>query len=110
MERREAPGPSQGPARPGTPTPSKALSQSLSWVPEAWRAGWFRKPTYGGFANLQAPPGAPSLSFGREKENRETGAPGRPKTKPRDGGALADQKLNRTCMCFRETTARRSQQ
>jgi len=31
MERREAQGPSQGPARPGTPTPLK------TWVPESWR-------------------------------------------------------------------------
>jgi hypothetical protein len=31
MERREAQGSSQGPARHGTPTPLK------TWVPEAWR-------------------------------------------------------------------------
>src|SRR4029078_10594113 len=31
MERREAQGPSQEPARPGTPTPLK------TWVPESWR-------------------------------------------------------------------------
>jgi len=34
LERREAQGSSQGPARPGTPTTLK------TWVPEAWRAGW----------------------------------------------------------------------
>src|SRR4051794_36751150 len=37
----------------------------------------------------EAPPGAPFPSFEGNKENRETGPPRGPKSKPRDSGALA---------------------
>src|ERR1700749_2806633 len=67
----------KGPRAPGPPPPSK------HWVPEAWRAGWplakagLTEPrTLRGASRRSIP-----LPFGREKENRETGASGRPKTK-----------------------------
>src|SRR5262249_22507827 len=87
-------------ARPGTPTPSKTLFQGLSWVPEAWRVAGFRKPGQGRFRKPPwAPPGAPSLSFGRETENRDTGAAGRPKNKTparRSVGCLKTESENTT--------------
>src|ERR1043165_413782 len=50
---------------------------------QGWPKGADRKAPW-------APPGAPSLSYGRGKENRETGHPGARKTSSRDGGALAE--------------------
>jgi len=71
MERREASGSSQGPARPGTPPPSSELGPGSS----AWQAGRsqcrprrFRKPP--------APPGAPFPSFEGETENGRRARPG----------------------------------
>ena len=59
LERREAQGPSQGPARPGTPTPLKTLG--------SWKLGAMipadRKAGEGSLASSLAPPGAPSPRF-----------------------------------------------
>ena len=60
MERREAQGSSQGPARPGTPTPLK------TWVSESWRGTPASPAGEGSLASSLAPPGAPS------PRNRET--------------------------------------
>jgi len=85
MERREAPGLLARARAPRDPHfPPK------TWVPEAWRVAGPRITRPWEVSHTSwAPPGAPSLSYGREKENRETGAAGRPKTKPRHSEALA---------------------
>jgi len=86
MERQEASGSSHGPARPGTPTALTALGPGSLARRLADRKASLTEPrTLRGASRRSIP-----LPFGREKENRETGAPGRPKTKPRDGGALAE--------------------
>src|SRR3954447_6546235 len=86
------PGSSQGPARPGTPTSLRRLgSRKLGvWLGLANPAEEVSQTSW-------APPGAPSLSFWREKENRETGAAGRPK-KQNPGTA------ERWLKCFFQTT------
>src|SRR4029078_4259448 len=53
LERREAQGSSQGPARHGTPTPLK------TWVPEAWRDTPASQAGEGSLASSLEPPGAP---------------------------------------------------
>ena len=70
MERREAQGSSQGPARPGTPTPSKHLGPGSL----ARQHRPIARPVKGGLANLLAPPGAPSPLW-RETE-KGNDAPG----------------------------------
>ena len=67
MERREAQGSSQGPARPGTPTPSRLGSRNLGAMTPASQAG------EGSLASSLAPPGAPSpRSEGDGKGKRRT--------------------------------------
>jgi len=84
---RGARAPRKGPRAPGPPLPSKP------WVPEAWRVAGFRSsPAEEVSQTSWAPPGAPSLSFGRVKENRETGRPGARKTLSRDSEALAESR------------------
>jgi hypothetical protein len=96
MERQEASGSSHGPARPGTPTALKALAVkalgpgSSARRPADRKAGLTEPRKLRGASRRSIP-----LPCGREKENRETGAPGRPKTKPRAAerwlsGALAE--------------------
>jgi hypothetical protein len=76
LERREAPGPSQGPAPRDPPPPSER-----TWVPESWRGSADRKAGPGSFATSPAPPGAPTPLFeGKEKHvpaerGRDTGQP-----------------------------------
>src|SRR5690242_16260125 len=62
LERREAPGSSQGPARPGTPTPSTLGSRKLgAFTPADRKAG------EGSLASSLAPPGAPTPRKGERK-------------------------------------------
>src|SRR5690242_12934663 len=85
---RGARAPYEGPRAPGPPLPSEALGSRKLGVQtgrsQGRSKGADRKAPW-------APPGAPSLSYGRAEENRETGAAGRPKTKPRHSGALANR-------------------
>ena len=84
LERREAQGSSQEPARPGTPIPLKTLgSRNLGALTSA-----DRKAGEGSLASSLAPPGAPSPRE-REKEKRDAGHPRARTTKNRGGGALA---------------------
>ena len=84
VERREAQGSSQGPARPGTPIPSRHVGSR--------KFGAFRpadrKAGQGSLASSLAPPGAPSPRFegnGKQGYGRTLAA----RTKRRGGGALA---------------------
>ena len=83
LERREAQGPSHGPARHGTPTPL------LTWVPEARRA----KPAdrKAGEREPRKLPGASRRSNPSKegKGKQDTGTPAARKTKAPGGGALA---------------------
>ena len=77
MERWEAQGSSQEPARPGTPTPLETLgSRKLGVMTPASLAG------EGSLASSLAPPSAP-FPRKREKENGIRAIPGCPKQKPR---------------------------
>jgi len=92
LERREAPGPSQGPARPGTPTPLKAYGSRNLGVRPA-----FAKPV----GELRKLPGAsrrsnPSFRGEGKACLREGGDgmranPGPEISKNRGGGALANR-------------------
>ena len=84
MERREAQGSSQGPARPGTPTPFQNLGPGSSACEPA-----LARPVKGA---SQAPWRLPALHSPHvegEKEKRDTGEPGARTTKNTGGGALA---------------------
>src|SRR4051812_43481588 len=76
MERREAPGLLARARAPRDPHLPPALGSRKLGV---WPGPLI--PAEEVSQTSRAPPGAPFLSFGREKENRETGAPGRPKNK-----------------------------
>ena len=74
MERREAQGSSQEPARPGTPTPSRLGSRKLGAMTPA-----DRKAGEGSLASSLAPPGAPSpRERGKEIGIRATPAARKP--------------------------------
>src|SRR4051812_20978586 len=72
---RGARAPRKGPRAPGPPLPSEDL------VPEAWRVAGLAHPAEEVSQTSWAPPGAPFPSYWKGKENRETGAAGRPKNK-----------------------------
>ena len=81
---RGARAPRKGPRAPGPPLPPSHLgpgSLACGWVSQT-RPRRSRKPP----GRL---PALHSLPYWKGKENRETGAAGRPKTKPRTSGALA---------------------
>jgi hypothetical protein len=92
LERREAPGPSQGPPRPGTPTPLKAYgSRNLGADPADRKAGW------GSDRKLprRLPALQPLFSRGRKDMSPRGGDgmranPGPEISKNRGSGALAE--------------------
>ena len=68
LERREAPGPSQGPPRPGTPTPLKAYGSRNLGADRLSQSRW---------GVSQTPRRLPALQplFLRGKEKRDAGQP-----------------------------------
>ena len=86
MERQEAQGSSQGPARPGTPTALKRLGSRKHDA----QAGLANRPKGADRKAPEAPPGAPFPSFEGKRKTGKTGLPRGPKSKPRDSGALAE--------------------
>src|SRR3954463_11959291 len=84
MERREAPGLLARARAPRDPHPLQNLG------PGSLACGRVSQTRHREVSQTSwAPPGAPSL-YGREKENRETAAAGRPKNNPRHSGALPE--------------------
>src|SRR3954467_1313322 len=84
---RGARAPRKGPRAPGPPTSLRSLGSRKLGV---WPG--FAHPAEEVSQTSWAPPGAPSLSFGRGEENRETGRPGARKTLSRDSEALAESR------------------
>jgi hypothetical protein len=83
LERREAPGPSQGPPRPGTPTPSKPMG------PGILARARLSQSRAGSLANSPALLGAPTL-FLREGKREDYGPARAPEFKARVRGVLAE--------------------
>ena len=86
LERREAPGPSQGPARPGTPTTLKALGPGILARRSADRKAGLTEPR-----TLRRRLPALHLLLPEGRKKGTTGRPGRPNSKSRDCGALAER-------------------
>ena len=84
LERREAPGPSQGPPRPGTPTPLKAYGSRNLGADRLSQSRW------GAIASSPAPPGAPTPLFEGQRKNGMRANLGPEISKNRGGEALAE--------------------
>ena len=93
LERREAPGPSQGPRAPGPPPPWRALGPGFGWI--GLKAG-----------GESAAPGASRRSipsFERDGKRETAGRPGRPNSKP--GMAERWQNMDRKTLAAYDTGA-----